>query len=356
MSQPDVPITTTTQPSTDPKRSMRAVEWHGSKDIRVGTKPRPIVTDTKDVIVKVTSCTICGSDLHLYHNEIPQMKSGDILGHECMGVVESVGKEVTKIKVGDRVVVSAVIADGTCEYCQKGMYSLCDNTNPSGTQAFMFGGQRTAGLFGYSHLMGGYPGGQAEYIRVPFGDVNCLQIPKDLPDEKFLFLSDVLCTAWHACELGNVSKGDTVAIWGCGPIGLTAAVWSKIRGASKIIVIDSIQYRLDMARSQTDCDVINFSDGTDVRKAVLDLIPGGPNVCIDAVGFRYAKSITHRLEKLVRAETDAIDSLSEAIYACRKGGRVVMIGDYIGLANHFPVGPAMEKGLTLVGSQVPVCH
>jgi len=207
------------------------------------------------------------------------------------------------------------------------------------------------GFFGYSHLTGGYPGGQAEYIRVPYADVNCLLVPETMPDEKVLLLSDVLCTAWHANELGCVEKGKTVAIWGAGPIGLASAAWAKYREASTIVIIDSVGTRLARASSNLGCYTINFAD-EDPVKHLLRILPGGPDICIDAVGFRYAKSWTHTIEKYLKMETDSIDSLSEAIFACRKGGTVVLIGDYIGYCNHFPVGSVMEKSLTLTGGQV----
>jgi len=348
----DKPTSTPTQPATEPNKTMHALVWRGKGDIRYEKCPRPTITTSQDALIRVTSSTICGSDLHLYHGCIPDMKSGDILGHECMGIVEKVGSEVKHIAVGQRVVVSCVIADGVCEYCQAEKYSLCDTTNPSSTLEKALG-HRISGFFGYSHLTGGYPGGQAEFLRVPFADVNCLPVPDSLPDEKVLLLSDVLCTSWHANELGNVDKGSTVAIWGAGPIGLASAAWAKYRGASEVYVIDSITSRLLRASSSLGCHTIDFKS-EDPVKTLINKIPGGPSVCIDAVGFRYAKSWLHSVEKFLKVETDSIDSLTEAIYAVKKGGTVVLIGDYIGLANHFPVGVVMEKSITLTGGQVYV--
>jgi len=269
-----------------------------------------------------------------------------------MGIVEEIGPDVKNLQVGQRVVVSCVIAEGTCEFCQKEKFSLCDMTNPSGEMEKLIGG-RIAGFFGYSHLTGGYPGGQAQYLRVPHADVNCLSVSDTLPDEKVLLLSDVLCTSWHANELGCVEKGSSVAIWGAGPIGLSTAAWAKYRGASNIIIIDSVPSRLDRAKSYLGINTVDFSN-EDPVKSLQQLVPGGPDVCIDAVGFRYAKSWKHTIEQFFKLETDSIDSLSEAITAVRKGGRVVAIGDYIGLCNHFPIGSLMEKSVTLTGGQVYV--
>jgi threonine dehydrogenase-like Zn-dependent dehydrogenase len=328
---------------------MKALTWHGKADVRYTDVPMPLITQEDDAIIKITSATICGSDLHLYHDTIP-MKKGDIMGHEAMGVVESVGSGVTKFKVGQRVVVSCVIAEGNCEFCQKKQFSLCDMTNPSGDMEKLYG-DRISGVFGYSHLTGRYPGGQAEYLRVPHADINCLPVPDTLPDEKLILLSDVLCTAWHANELGGVQKGSCVAIWGAGPIGLASAAWARYRGASNIIIIDSVDSRLVRAKSYLAVNTINF-DKEDPTKSIRQLIPGGPDICIDAVGFRYAKSWKHTIEQFFKLETDSIDSLSEAITTVKKGGTVVAIGDYVGLCNHFPIGALMEKSVTLTGGQV----
>jgi len=348
-----VPTSTTVHPVTSPTEKMRAVEWEGKESVKVAVRARPLVTDPTDVIIKVTTSTICGSDLHMYHNEVKwdAMQKGDVLGHEFVGVVQEVGSQVTRIKTGDRVVVSAVISDGTCWYCQNQMYSLCDTTNPSKLMEELYG-HRISGIFGYSHLTGGYEGGQAEFVRVPFADVNTLQIPPTMPDEKAIFLSDIVCTGWHANELGEVKEGDVVAIWGAGPVGLMAAAWAKFRGASRVISIDHHNYRLDIAR-KLGCETINFTAGSTVS-LVRQMVPAGPDVCIDAAGFRFPKTLSHQAQRAVKLESDAMDILTEIIMTCRKGGRVSIVGDYFGFGNQFPIGALMEKGLTMRGSQVYV--
>jgi threonine dehydrogenase-like Zn-dependent dehydrogenase len=269
------------------------------------------------------------------------------------GVVEEVGPEVRTIKLGDRVVVSAVIADGTCDFCQQGLHSLCETTNPNPIMQEIYG-QHTAAVFGYSHLVGGFDGGQAEYIRVPHADVCCLLVPDHLEDEQVLFLSDILCTGWHANELGGVTEGQTVAIFGCGPVGLMATAWARVRGAQRIIVVDNIGYRLDLARDRFKVETINF-DQDDPYKTFREITEGrGPDVCIEAAGYRYARSLHHKIQTKLKLETDAIDALTDAIRSVRKGGTVAVIGDFIGFANQFPVGAMMEKGLTIRGGQVHI--
>jgi threonine dehydrogenase-like Zn-dependent dehydrogenase len=334
----------------DPHNNMYAAVYYGSKDIRVESVPRPLITDPGDAIIRITLSTICGSDLHFYNGAVPGMEKGDILGHECMGIVESVGSSCSKLKVGDRVVVSAVIADGTCFYCQSGLYSLCEVTNPSKEMEQLYG-HRIAGVFGYSHLTGGYEGGQAEYIRVPYADFNCLKISKDLPDDKVLFLSDIVCTGWHANELGGVTEGCTVAIWGCGPVGLMAGMWAKFRKADKVIMIDDVEYRLKFAKEKLGVDTINFKE-IDVKEAMDKLLPHGPDVCIDCVGFRGTKSVLHKVQKTLKLETDTPEVLNEAIRCVRKGGTISVIGDYFQSSNNFLIGALMEKGITMRGSQV----
>ncbi|KAJ3263945.1 hypothetical protein HK104_006553 [Borealophlyctis nickersoniae] len=331
---------------------MKALVYHGKRTVSIDTVPTPCVTESKDAVVKVTVTTVCGSDLHLWNNEIPEVKDGDILGHEAVGIVESVGADVKKIQKGMRVVVSAIIAEGSCEYCKREEYSLCDCTNPSGVMEKMYG-NRIAGIFGYSHLLGGYPGAQAEYIRVPFADMNLLPLPDDVPDETALTLSDIACTGYHATELTSVLPGHTVAVWGCGPVGLMAQSWSLFRGAKKVIAIDCVPARLALAKQKLGVDVttINFKE-EDVVKRIKELVPNGPDACIDATGFDYAKSFVHKVERMLYLETDAIDAATEAIIACRKGGTVSFIADYIGYSNHFPMGAFMEKGLTARGGQV----
>ncbi|HEY8490937.1 MAG TPA: zinc-dependent alcohol dehydrogenase [Dehalococcoidia bacterium] len=332
---------------------MRALVYHGPEDVRVEERPKPVIGGPGDALVRVTNTTICGSDLHLYHGDIPDTREGDVFGHEFMGVVEEVGPEVRTLHPGDRVVVAAVIADGTCWFCQHGQFSLCDGTNPNPVMQEIYG-QSIAGVFGYSHLVGGYDGGQAEYVRVPYADVGCLKVPEELRDEQVLFLSDILCTGWMAAENGGVGPGQTVAVFGCGPVGLMAMASARIMGAQRIIAIDRIGYRLDVARERFRAETINYDEDEPV-KTLRELTHGrGPDVCIDATGFRYARSLRHRVQKRVKLESDAIDALSDAIRAVRKGGTVSIIGDYIGFANQFPIGAVMEKGLTLRSGQVHV--
>jgi len=342
----------TVVPKKDPTKLMVALEWHGPNDIRVAQRPKPLVTDPGDAIIKISSTTICGSDLHLYHNEFSGMKKGDVLGHECMGFVTEVGPDVKQLKPGDRVVVSAVIADGVCNYCKMELYSCCDGTNPS-TEMEKIYGHRTAGIFGYSHLTGGYDGGQAEFIRVPLADMNCLKVPDSLRDEQVLFLSDIVCTGYHATELGQVSEGQTVAVWGCGPVGLMALAWCKFKGAKRLIAIDAIPYRLQVAADRFGAEIINFAE-QDVIEAMRTLVPGGPDVAIDAVGFRFPKSLLHKLERMVKLETDSPEVLKEAILTVRKGGKISVVGDYYAYTNNYPIGAWMEKGLTMSGGQVHV--
>jgi len=330
---------------------MRAVEFHGTKDIRVNSKrPKPLLTEPTDVILRMVCTTICGSDLHLYHNAIHGMEKGDILGHEGVGIVESVGTSITKFKPGDRVVVSAVIACGECEYCKMKMFSCCDRTNPSKEMEEMYG-HRTAGLFGYSHLTGGYDGTQADYLRVPLAEVNLLKIPPELDEFRALLLSDVACTGWHACELGEVRHESVVAIWGCGPVGLMTQIWAKHRGASRVIAIDNISKRLEKAR-MIGSEVIDFNEHPDVVARMRELVPGGPGICIDTVGYRYNKSFSDTIQKVVGAETDSVDVLTECAKCVKKGGNIAVIGDYIGTANAFPIGAIMEKSVTMRGGQL----
>jgi len=342
----------TIESKKDPNLTMKAVEWQGNKVVQVVDRPRPMITDPTDCIVRVTSSTICGSDLHLYHHEIKGMQKGDVLGHEFMGIVDVIGPEVKNLKVGDRVVVSAVIACGSCEYCKNGLFTCCDTTNPSKEMETAYG-HRTSGLFGYSHLTGGYEGGQAEFVRVPIADFNTLKITGKKNDEYYLFLSDVLCTGFHACEMAEIKPGDIVVVWGCGPVGLAAQMWAKHKGASRVIGIDGIDYRLKIANKTLGCDIIDYRQG-DVLKTIQNLVPGGPNCVIDAVGFRFSKSLLHRFERMMKLETDTPEILKECIYAVKKGGIVSIVGDYVGLTNHFPIGALMEKGITMRGSQVPL--
>jgi threonine dehydrogenase-like Zn-dependent dehydrogenase len=332
---------------------VQALVFHGKEDVRVDERPRPVLGAPTDAIVRITTTTICGSDLHLFHGEIPDTEKGDVLGHECVGVVEEVGPDVTEVQPGDRVCVSAVIACGTCDYCQKGFYSLCDTTNHSLIQQELYG-QQTSGIFGYSHIVGGFDGCQAAYVRVPHANLGLLKLPDDVPDEKAIVLSDILCTGWHANQLSDTGPGDTVAVFGCGPVGLMAMEAARLRGVQRIIAIDNIGYRLDVARRQFQAETINFEENEPV-KSLRELTEGrGVDVAIEAAGFRYATSLRHKIQKKLLLETDAVDALASAIRATRKAGRISIIGDFIGYANQFPIGAMMEKSLTVRGGQVYV--
>jgi len=346
-----VPTSTPAIPLFDESRTMHALAWHGKKSVKYVEKPVPKISDPRDIVLKITATTICGSDLHLYSGNMMNMKDGDILGHEFMGIIEDVGAAVKKFQVGQRVVVAFDIACGTCDYCKRQEYTGCDTTNPSRVMESLYG-HRTAALYGYSHMTGGVPGGQAEYVRVPFADVNCLLIPPGLPDEKVLYLSDVVPTALHAVEMGEVKKGSTVGIWGLGPIGLMAAKWAQIKGASRVIGIDCIPERLALAKNYLKIETINYKE-EDTLKALERMIPGGLDCGIEAAGFEYAKTMLHKVERAVGLETDTADILSEIITAVRKFGVVSIIGVYSGTANHFPIGAMMEKGLTVRGGQSP---
>lgn len=340
-------------PRESPDRTMLAAAWRGKKSIKVEERPVPLLTDPTDVVIKVTATAICGSDLHLYLKGVAGMKSGDILGHEPMGVVEQVGPEVKNVKVGDRVVIAFDLGCGHCYYCNHQLFSSCNSTNPSKVQEAMYG-DACGGFLGYSHLTGGWPGGQAEYLRVPFADVNCLKVPDSLTDEQVLFLSDILPTAWHGCELGEVHEGDNVAIWGAGPVGQLAAQCARHRGAKQVFLIDSVPYRLEFAKATLGADIhtINFKD-TNVIKTLKELTEEGPDVCIDCTGSHYATNLLHKVEYALQLELDTPEIVNECVEACRKGGRISVIAAYIGYVNHFNLGAFMEKQLTMRGGQTP---
>jgi threonine dehydrogenase-like Zn-dependent dehydrogenase len=308
----------------------------------------PMISDPRDILLKITGTTVCGSDLHLYNNTMLDMHDGDILGHEFMGIIEQIGDQVKKVRVGQRVVVAFNIACGFCDYCKREEYSVCDTTNPSKLQQNLYG-QKTAALFGYSHLTGGVPGGQAEYVRVPFADMNCLAIPDDVPDNKALYLSDIIPTAYHGCYIGNVKEGSVVAIWGLGPIGLLQARWCQIIGAKRIIGIDCVEERLNIAK-KLGIETINFKE-VDTTKRLLEMEPNGVDCSLEAAGFDYAKSLLHKVERFLNLETDAGDILTEMITCTRKAGTISIIGVYNNTVNHFPIGPMMEKHLTVTGGQ-----
>jgi threonine dehydrogenase-like Zn-dependent dehydrogenase len=353
----DVPTATTQDNTVAPTgEKMKALVWHGKHDVRVELVDKPQIVESKDVLLAVTGTTVCGSDLHLYNAEMLQMKAGDILGHEFCGVIEKVGPDVKKFKVGQRVVASFQIACGECEYCKRGLSSMCDNTNKSSVMNAMYG-HRFAGLFGYSHFAGGFAGGQAEYVRVPFADTNLLPIPDGVPDERALYLSDIVSTSYHACKRAHIKEGDTVGIWGLGPIGLHCAQWCKLMGAGRIIGIDNVPERLAMAQKRFGVEPLNFDDEatSDVVAAIQKMAPGGLDRSIDCAAFRYAKGMLHKVERALNLETDTSEIVNEQIKCVKKFGRIVLIADYAGFTNHFNIGAVMEKGIALIGGgQAPV--
>jgi threonine dehydrogenase-like Zn-dependent dehydrogenase len=337
---------------------MKAVCWYGSHDVRVKAVPDPKILNPRDAILQVTTTALCGSDLHLYNGVIPTMRPGDILGHEFMGKVVETGPDVAGLSVGDRVVVPFTIACGRCFYCRRQLWSLCDNSNPNASKAEYLYGHSSSGLFGYSHLFGGYAGGQAEYVRVPFADVGPCKIPDHLSDEQVLFLSDILPTAYMAAENGQIQAGDTVAIWGCGPVGLLTIQCARWLGAGRVIAIDHIPERLRMAEEHGEAETIDFEE-TDVSSALNDMTGGrGPDVCIDAVGLeshgQSVDALYDRAKQAVWMATDRIHALRQAIYCCRKGGTVSIPGVYGGLLDKVPLGSAFSKGLSLRMGQTHV--
>ncbi|KAF5375861.1 hypothetical protein D9615_008183 [Tricholomella constricta] len=335
-------------------KTMMALAWFGTKDVRIVEAPVPDITEDDDVIVQVTGTTICGSDLHLYHGEIMALQKGDILGHEFMGKVQKVGPNVQGLQIGQRVVASFQIACGECEYCEQKLSSFCDRTNKSSLQNYMYG-QRDAGFFGYSHFTGGFPGGQAEYVRVPKGQVNLLPIPNDVTDEQAIYLSDVLPTSYHAVVDTGVQKGDVVGIWGLGPIGQCAARWAKLKGASRVIGIDTIPERLAFAKEKSGIEVIDFQEYKDVVKRIYELVPRGLDVALDCGTFHEPKTLTHKIQKTLMLETDVPETINEMIVSVRKMGRCGVIAAYAGFANGVNVGALMEKGVRLIGNgQAPV--
>jgi threonine dehydrogenase-like Zn-dependent dehydrogenase len=338
---------------------MKAACWFGVGDVRIEDVPDPVVLNPRDVIVKVTLTAICGSDLHLYNGFIPTMEAGDILGHEFMGEVVEKGAEVKNLAIGDRVVVPFTIACGNCFFCRRGMVSLCDNSNPNAWMAEKLYGYSGSGLFGYSHMMGGYAGGQAQYVRVPFADVGPIKVPTTVSDEQVLFLSDIFPTGFMAAENCGIAAGDVIAVWGCGPVGLMAIRSAFLLGASRVISIDDLPYRLEAARS-LGAETIDFgTEETDVVERLKQLTYGlGPDACIDAVGLEaHGHSLMaayDRVKQALRLTTDRPLALRQAIQACRKGGTVSVPGVYGGFIDKAPVGAFFSKGLTLKGGQTHV--
>jgi threonine dehydrogenase-like Zn-dependent dehydrogenase len=337
---------------------MRALTWHGRHDVRVETVPDPEIVNPRDAVLRITSTAICGSDLHLYDGYIPAMRPGDILGHEFMGEVVEVGAKST-LKKGQRVIVPFTISCGHCFFCSKQQFSACDNSNPATTSdpSEIAYGYPMTGVFGYSHLTGGYAGGQAEYVRVPYSDVGPLVVPDHLEDDKVLFLTDILPTGWMAAENCDIEPGDTVAVWGCGPVGLFAIQSAFILGAHRVIAIDHYPKRLELAR-QMGAEILDYRE-VDLREALAEMTGGiGPDACIDAVGMEAhgiaLDNVVDKLKAHTLLGTDRGHVLRQVIMACRKGGRVSVPGVYGGVLDKFPVGAFMEKGLTLKTGQTHV--
>jgi threonine dehydrogenase-like Zn-dependent dehydrogenase len=338
---------------------MRANCWYGKKDVRVETVPDPKILNRRDAIVKISSTAICGSDLHLYNGFMPTMEKGDILGHEFMGEIVETGPDVKNRKVGDRVVVSFPISCGNCFFCQQEMYTLCENSNPNAWMAEKMFGHSPCGIYGYSHLTGGFAGGQAEYARVPFADVGTLKVPEGLPDEQVLFLSDIFPTGYMGAEMCDIKPGDTVAVWGCGPVGLFSIASAYLLGAERVIGIDRFPERLALARNGAKAyETINYEE-VNTYDALMEMTGGrGPDACIDAVGLEahgghglvYAYD---RVKQAMMMETDRPIALREAVMACRNGGTVSVIGVYGGFIDKFPMGSFMNRSLTMRTGQ---CH
>jgi threonine dehydrogenase-like Zn-dependent dehydrogenase len=339
---------------------MKALCWHGKNDIRCDTVPDPILQDSRDAIIKVTSCAICGSDLHILDGMIPSMEKGDVLGHETMGEVVEVGADVSNLKIGDRVVVPFTISCGECFFCKRGFYSGCERSNPNREKVEKLWGHSPAGLFGYSHLLGGYAGGQAEYLRVPFADVGPLKVPDGLADDQVLFLSDIFPTGYMAAEYCNIQEGDTIAVWGCGPVGLFAIRSAFLLGAGRVIAIDTVPERLTMAAA-AGAITIDFKKD-DVYKSIQELTDGrGADACIDAVGTEADAtasfdSVMDRVKVATFMGTDRPHVLRQAIHCCRNFGTVSIVGVYGGLLDKIPMGSAVNRGLTFRMAQTPVQH
>jgi len=337
---------------------MKALTWHGKSDIRCESVPDPIIEDTRDVIIKVTACAICGSDLHIFDGVIPGMESGDIVGHESMGEVVETGSSVTNLKVGDRVVVPFTISCGECFFCKRGYFSGCERSNPNKAKAEKLWGHSPAGLFGYSHLLGGFPGGQAEYLRVPYADVGPIKVPEGLTDEQVLFLSDIFPTGYMAADFCDIKPGDTIAVWGCGPVGQMAIKSAFILGAERVIAIDTVQERKELA-AQSGAIVLDFMD-EDIYDRIQELTNGrGVDASIDAVGSEAHAtgsfdSIIDRVKVATFMGTDRPHVLRQAIHCTRNFGTVSIVGVYGGFLDKIPMGSAINRGLTFRMAQTPV--
>jgi threonine dehydrogenase-like Zn-dependent dehydrogenase len=338
---------------------MKALCWFGKNDVRVENVPEPKILNPRDAIIKITRTAICGSDLHLLDGYIPTMEKGDILGHEFMGEVVELGSSVANLKIGDRVAIPFTISCGNCFFCQRGLWSACDNSNPNAWIAEKLYGFSPAGLYGYSHMTGGYAGGQAEYARVPFADVGALKIPEELEDEQVLFLTDIFPTGYMAAENCNIQPGDTIAVWGCGPVGQFAIKSAYLLGAARVIAIDRVPERLRMAEEEGKAETLNFDD-EDIFDKLKEMTGGrGPDACIDAVGLEAhgtgsLDAVYDRVKTALFMGTDRAHALRQAIHACRKGGTVSIPGVYGGFLDKIPLGAAFNKGLTFKMGQTHV--
>jgi threonine dehydrogenase-like Zn-dependent dehydrogenase len=337
---------------------MKATCWEGKRTVRVEEVPDPKILNSQDAIIRITSTAICGSDLHLYNGFIPTMERGDILGHEFMGEVVETGPGVKRLKTGDRVVVPFPIACGRCAMCRQDLFSVCENSNPNAWMAEKLWGHSPAGVYGYSHLLGGFAGGQAQYARVPFADVGPLKVPDGLPDEQVLFLSDIFPTGYMGADMCDIQPGDVIAVWGAGPVGLFAMASAYLLGAERVIAIDRFPYRLQMARDRARAwETINYEEES-VLERLNELTGGrGPDACIDAVGMEahgHAAIYAYdRTKQALMLETDRPIALREAVMACRNGGTVSVIGVYGGFIDKFPMGSLMNRSLTIRTGQ---CH
>ncbi|PDT80037.1 zinc-dependent alcohol dehydrogenase [Sinorhizobium sp. BJ1] len=337
---------------------MKALTWHGKGDIRCESVPDPIIEDQHDAIIKVTACAICGSDLHIFNGLIPAMEHGDVVGHETMGEVVEVGRAATKLKVGERVVVPFTIACGACFFCQRGFYSACERTNPDREKAMKMWGNSPSGLFGYSHLLGGYRGGQAEYLRVPHADVGPIKVPEELTDEQVLFLSDIFPTGYMAAEFCGIEPGDTIAIWGCGPVGQMAIRSAFLLGAERVIAVDTVPERLRLAETAGAVTLDYMQE--DIYDRIMEMTHGrGADACIDAVGTEADSrasldSLVDRVKVATYLGTDRPHVLRQAIHCCRNFGTVSIVGVYGGYLDKIPFGSAINRGLTFRMAQTPV--
>ena len=337
---------------------MKALTWHGKHDIRCESVPDPQIEDGRDAIIKVTACAICGSDLHIFQGSIPDMHSGDVIGHEAMGEVVEVGRDNKALKVGDRVVVPFTISCGECFFCRRGFYSGCERSNPDAKKVSMLWGNSPAGLFGYSHLLGGYRGGQAEYLRVPYADVGPIKVPEGMTDEQALFLSDIFPTGYMAAEFCDIQGGETIAIWGCGPVGQMAIRSAFLLGAERVIAIDTVPERLALARD-AGAETLDYLD-EDIYDRIMEMTHGrGADACIDAVGTESDPSASwdarwDRVKVATFMGTDRPHVLRQAITCCRNFGTVSIVGVYGGLVDKIPMGSAINRGLTFRMAQTPV--